>query len=902
MKLKLNRAAVADLAAAEDTVKEHTILIVDDESSNLRALASSLEREYNILTAGDGQEALELIQGMENPNEIHLIISDQRMPRLTGVEFLSHSIEFAPNAIRMILTGFTDIEAIIDSINHSKIYQFLHKPIEPHDLQLTVKRALESYKLEFKNVELIAQLQEAMKNLQVTKITPGVYWLQVPEVGLYILCGCPSDVVKHLIQKGWIAETNEDGTSFETGPNAILLSDSLIQKGQFSNLSEFPILQMLYRQGMIIPGHVNNKGYNPILIGDKKQVNAQLEYVFRGNYGLSSVEEICAAGVDEHRAKELMRIKLKFAFGNILPTEKLVDSCIVDSEAVEIRNGVYVRRVGFNRYEFSYKDRTATVDLNLKNEESYNAPYYLGYHQVRREYFAILHTGEGDGWDIHRPCMASIVIYQGDIYLIDAGPSVLQTLRSLGIDISEVKGIFHTHCHDDHFAGLPALMQADHRIKYFATPLVRHAVSKKLAALMSMDETLFARYFEICDLEEGIWNNVDGLEVKPLYSPHPVETNIFLFRVLGGEGYKTYAHWSDLTSVSVMQGMLEQDPIKPGLSEDIYDKVISDYLTPADLKKVDIGGGMIHGQVEDFTQDRSDKIILAHTALPLTPIQRAVGSEASFATMDVLIERHQNYLRRKAANYLTTYFPDLAISQLSTLLNSSIESFNPGTIMLERGQNSNHVYLVLSGTVENILPEPGVKVNLSTGSFIGDVSCLRNIASSSTYRSLSHVKVLKFSKVTYTTFVARHELRNQVLGVRDNIELLRNTWLFGESISSVTQDKIAKSMIELEVAENEEFKIAERPGLYLLNEGRIEIEGSDTQTIDTLDEGDCFGEQYCLEVDSLDIAVRASEPSKVFYIDPDSVSEVPIVHWKLLEVFAKRKAMLEASQTQAWYV
>ena len=252
MALKLKSSAIETLNQRNQQKSRHKILVVDDEEANLRALVSTLEDDYEILTATDGSEALALIKSLDKPQDIHLIISDQRMSQMNGVEFLKQTIPLIPNTIRIILTGFTDVEDIISSINEGQIYRFMTKPTEPSDLRVVVKLALETY-------ELREALQDALKNLQLTKITNGVYWLQIPEADLYILCGCPADIVKHMMQKGLIAQTQKGGAHFETGPNAILLSDSLIQKGEFSNLAEFPVLQMLYRQGMIIPNHPNNK-------------------------------------------------------------------------------------------------------------------------------------------------------------------------------------------------------------------------------------------------------------------------------------------------------------------------------------------------------------------------------------------------------------------------------------------------------------------------------------------------------------------------------------------------------------------------------------------------------------------------------------------------------------------
>ena len=113
-----------------------------------------------------------------------------------------------------------------------------------------------------------------MSKLRKIHITKGVSWVEAPDAGLFVLCGCPADAVKHLMRRGLILETEREGVPFETGPNAILLSDVMLQNGTFCNLAEFPVLQMLYRQGMIIPDHPNNSGEKPMLIGLKELVEA----------------------------------------------------------------------------------------------------------------------------------------------------------------------------------------------------------------------------------------------------------------------------------------------------------------------------------------------------------------------------------------------------------------------------------------------------------------------------------------------------------------------------------------------------------------------------------------------------------------------------------------------------
>ena len=194
---------------------------------------------------------------------------------------------------------------------------------------------------------------------------------------------------------------------------------------------------------------------------------------------------------------------------------------MIEDERVEIKNGVFIRRLHLNVLEIEFQDESVRVDLNLKPSEHFESAYPLGMYRFEREYFSVVHIGEGNGWDANQPCMASILIYQGKIYLLDAGPNILFILKAIGISISEIEGIFHTHSHDDHFAGIASLVRAEHKIKYYATALVQASVSKKLAALLSADEEYFKDFFEICTLEFDVWNDLDGLEVKPLFSTSP---------------------------------------------------------------------------------------------------------------------------------------------------------------------------------------------------------------------------------------------------------------------------------------------------------------------------------------------------------------------------------------------
>ena len=631
-----------------------------------------------------------------------------------------------------------------------------------------------------------------------------------------------------------------------------------------------------------------------MLIGSREQVTAQMEYIFRGSYGLTSMAEILETGITPELAREVMAIKQKFAFGKIHRPEELLSTRIVEKEKTEIKKGVFAARTGFNRYAFEYKDKRVEIDLNLKPRETYAPAYKLGFHQFKREYFAVLHSGEGDGWDTDRPCMSSILIFQGKIYLIDAGPAILHTLMSLSIDTSEIEGIFHTHAHDDHFAGLPILMQSDHRIKYYATPLVRKSVAGKLSALMSIDESAFGRYFDVQDLDLDAWNDIEGLEVKPMLSPHPVETNIFLFRALGESGYRTYAHWADLSAFDVIEAMLDKEASGKGISPAFYTSVKENYLTPANLKKVDVGGGMIHGRVEDFKEDQSDKIILAHTSADFALKEKEVGSATSFGTLDILISTDQDYLRKRAAEYVKAYFPSVPFEQRRVLLNAPIFSFNPGSIILKHGELPEMVCLILLGSAEFIQSEFQTQNTLSTGCFLGDVAILKDMPAPGTWRAVSYVKALGLPAELYRQFMKKNNLYDQLYNIAENIEFLQKTSLFGERISYPVQNQFARIMHLREYAPGEVLPTEAAPGLYLLKSGELQIQTAGGKPVETIGNGGFCGEDSVIPTDLSRSLVQVSRPSDVYYIANDPLLEIPAVQWKLLEASTRRRNIVDS--------
>lgn len=730
-----------------------------------------------------------------------------------------------------------------------------------------------------------------MKGSSITKVElmNGVHWVEIPEAELNLLCGCPPDAVKHLMKRGLIRNQEVNGVTFESGPNAILLSDLSLQKGRFSNMAEFPVLQMLYRQGMIIPNHPGNTGTKPILVGAPDQIQHQMQYIFRGNYGLVTKEEILSTGIGEDEAELMMELKLKFAFGAIRHPGNLIDTRDVREEPVEVINGVMVERVALNQFIIRYDGDEVEVNLNLEGAKDYPLPYALHHHDIPREYFSILHSGDGDGWDINRPSMSSILMHQGKVYLIDAGPNIGHILNHLGIGINEIHGIFHTHSHDDHFAGLTTLLLADRPIRYYTTPLVRECVTRKLMALLSVGREEFSRYFEPIDLEMGAWNDIEGLDVRPIFSPHPVETCIFEFRALWEDGYVSYSHLADITARDVLDGFTKN----ASLVDDSYvEQVYGHYLTPHDIKKIDIGGGMIHGVAEDFREDESEKIILAHTALPLNTGQKEIGSGAPFGTVDTLIRGRENILYSQALQYLASYYPEAPHHSINLLLNFPLITFNPETIILKANETHDHIYLVLTGNVEVIRSDTLHSNNVvSAGALLGEFTGMIGIALDETYRSMSFVNALKIPGKLYHDFVKRIGLYKDIEALSDNRWYLHRTWLMGESISTSTLNRIAKAMEAIALEEGPLDLMISQHDLIMVEDAEVELhcgEGS----FRICDEGSFFGEELSFFQSPPLLDARVIKKGRAYRIPHTALADIPIVRFKLHEAFERKVSFL----------
>ena len=141
------------------------ILYVDDEVHNLNGFKATFRKEFEVFTAISAAEGRKIL----DTHEIGVIITDQRMPVTTGIEFLESIIPYYPDTIRILLSGFSDINAVMDAINRGQVYKFVVKPWQNDELKMYIQNAVEIYQLRKDNKQLADKLKSAQAELEALK-------------------------------------------------------------------------------------------------------------------------------------------------------------------------------------------------------------------------------------------------------------------------------------------------------------------------------------------------------------------------------------------------------------------------------------------------------------------------------------------------------------------------------------------------------------------------------------------------------------------------------------------------------------------------------------------------------------------------------------------------------------
>ncbi len=278
---------------------QHTILCVDDEANILNSIKRLLRKEgYRLLTASSGVEGLKILK----ENDVHLVLSDQRMPQMSGTEFLAEVRVKYPDVIRIILTGYTEVDSITESINKGNIYKFFLKPWNDQNLKLEIGKALEQYDLIQANKRLHEKVLE--QNEELKKINENLEGLiqerikdleiqnQALELSRAILEDLPVPLIGVSVE-GMIVLINRQAQSLSKSGKSIEIGKRL--SDYFSNEMEKKM-----EEAMISGTSMALKGYR--LSGTSYDIDLiPLSGKFSGKGVVLSLREVRNLGIEEFR-------------------------------------------------------------------------------------------------------------------------------------------------------------------------------------------------------------------------------------------------------------------------------------------------------------------------------------------------------------------------------------------------------------------------------------------------------------------------------------------------------------------------------------------------------------------------------------------------------------------------
>jgi len=180
MSLDISDLSIAPVSACGSKNDKHSfkppLLIVDDEPEVLASLRSLFRRDYKVLTAERGEQALDILR---LGTEVHVVITDQRMPGMTGVELLSRVREEFPDVIRLMMTGYADVNSVVNAVNEGSVYRYIGKPWDPDELASVIRQAFERYRLVGERRILLRELEEANR-LKASFITLASHEFNTP--------------------------------------------------------------------------------------------------------------------------------------------------------------------------------------------------------------------------------------------------------------------------------------------------------------------------------------------------------------------------------------------------------------------------------------------------------------------------------------------------------------------------------------------------------------------------------------------------------------------------------------------------------------------------------------------------------------------------------------------------
>jgi hemerythrin len=348
--------------------------------------------------------------------------------------------------------------------------------------------------------------------------------------------------------------------------------------------------------------------------------------------------------------------------------------------------------------------------------------------------------------------------------------------------------------------------------------------------------------------------------------------------------------------MDVLRKLVAESPARETLPANFAETVHARYLTPASLKKIDAGGGLIHGDPVDFRADASEKIVLAHRATKFSAEDLEIGSQANFGVVDVLIPSSQDYLRQNAYRHLMQIFPDSTLDEMNALLRSPVVAYGAGSLIVKRGAEIRHVFLLLGGGIERSSGSGPVQT-LPTGSLIA-IGTLFNEVVDATWRATSPVRLLRMSVETFRAFLLNGGWYGALRADRADTAFLRSTQLFSDHLGFADLGRITRKSRPIAIKPGE---LADAGGqaLQLVCSGQLQLRDGNGKTLEAVGPGGFVGEALCIGESQPPWQAVAVEACELLEIPRAEIQKHPVLLWKVLESYQRRLRAVEFRHAKA---
>jgi len=592
--------------------------------------------------------------------------------------------------------------------------------------------------------EIAVGPKRATVPIEIDELMPGAVVIRA--AGEQIALGFPEEVVKAWLRAG-------------KQVSGWLIPDLRSAAGVGQWALEFPLYHALFFQGLF------GKGQRmPVYLAatDWPELCEVLRLTLLG----LTAREMEAAGVEPATAAALVAESTHFALkhkdGRVAGIEDFLEPHFFDGEGVVEAGGLRIKRHGGNTYSFfTVDDRFEELRLEPGSEPAppYVSALPVASAPVTPQPFELLALGTSHGFDPAAPCTCFAVQASGRFLLVDAGPHLRTLLRHAGIAPSQVAAVVLTHAHEDHAAGLSALLGLPRRPRLFVTRETAEILRRKLAILnptVASPSTLLDDAFDLFPVRPGEEADFHGLRLRFHYTLHSIPcTGVELSsREASGVERRLLIVGDNASRESVLRAGREGV-----FSPERLTDLVALYSWSGDLLVADAGGGQIHGTPADYRGSPAAEVVFAHAAA-LPENEAGISTLAAPGHRYTLIPesaRPTPLERSLAYRALVDAFQVVDPDALSVLLDGSrAESANRGQVLIREGESSRDGFVALSGELEVLTRGEGAArrvAEIRAGEVFGEMAAVNQAPRSASVVARTPVRLVRIAGDAIRRFV-----------------------------------------------------------------------------------------------------------------------------------------------------